>query len=251
MFGCQVADLVRLAQNSGGVRGDHLGVHHAVLHNLADFQDVLAKRLAFLGDQGGIGGDAVHDAQGDSLADFVQVCGIQKDFHDRRSFYFWALRCRRATAGFISHGATTGLRKVPTPSTTTSTTSPACRGPTPDGVPVEMTSPGSSVIMREIQWIEEIHGKQQVGHRGKLAALAVHETGDGRLGQIHFGLDHRAHRAKRVKASCRASIGRPRAGGRARLRRLRRCSRVRRTAHCSPSASCEQVLPITTAISAS
>src|SRR5438132_766431 len=35
---------------------------------------------------------------------------------------------------------------MPMPSISTSTTSPACNGPTPAGVPVRMTSPGSSVI---------------------------------------------------------------------------------------------------------
>lgn len=47
-------------------------------------------------------------------------------------------------------GAATGLRNVPTPRTATSTTSPAASGPTPEGVPVAMTSPGKSVIICEI-----------------------------------------------------------------------------------------------------
>lgn len=46
--------------------------------------------------------------------------------------------------------AATGLRNVPTPLTATSTTSPAASGPTPEGVPVAMTSPGKSVIICEI-----------------------------------------------------------------------------------------------------
>lgn len=51
--------------------------------------------------------------------------------------------------GFYS-GAATGFRNVPTPLTATSTTSPAASGPTPEGVPVAMTSPGKSVITCEI-----------------------------------------------------------------------------------------------------
>src|SRR5690606_38464724 len=41
----------------------------------------------------------------------------------------------------------TGLRRVPIPSMSTSTRSPACRRPTPGGVPVEIRSPGSRVMM--------------------------------------------------------------------------------------------------------
>ena len=40
----------------------------------------------------------------------------------------------------------TSFRNTPTPSTSTSTTSPAASGPTPSGVPVSTTSPGSSVM---------------------------------------------------------------------------------------------------------
>lgn len=47
-------------------------------------------------------------------------------------------------------GATTELRNLPTPLMVTSTTSPAASGPTPDGVPVAMTSPGRSVIICDI-----------------------------------------------------------------------------------------------------
>src|SRR5580692_4942908 len=48
-------------------------------------------------------------------------------------------------------GACTGLRNTPTPSTLTSTTSPATSGPTPAGVPVAIKSPGLRVMTREIQ----------------------------------------------------------------------------------------------------
>src|SRR5918996_1782441 len=42
--------------------------------------------------------------------------------------------------------ARTSFRNVPTPSTSTSTTSPADSGPTPSGVPVSSASPGSRVM---------------------------------------------------------------------------------------------------------
>ncbi len=45
--------------------------------------------------------------------------------------------------------STTVLRSVPTPSTSTSTTSPGASGREFAGVPVRITSPGSSVISRE------------------------------------------------------------------------------------------------------
>src|SRR6185312_8490075 len=44
------------------------------------------------------------------------------------------------------HGPTTGFARVPIPSTSTSTTSPSAMGPTPSGVPVSTTSPGSNVM---------------------------------------------------------------------------------------------------------
>src|SRR5262252_6805099 len=55
-----------------------------------------------------------------------------------------------------SYAATTGLRRMPIPSISVSTTSPACSHswgvrpmPTPSGVPVEMMSPGSRVQPRD------------------------------------------------------------------------------------------------------
>src|SRR5438067_4174585 len=49
------------------------------------------------------------------------------------------------------HRSTTGLRKTPTPSTSISTLSPARMGPTPSGVPVVTTSPGSRVMPSEMK----------------------------------------------------------------------------------------------------
>lgn len=45
--------------------------------------------------------------------------------------------------------ATTGFVRVPIPSTVTSAVSPSTRGPIPDGVPVAIRSPGSSVMTRD------------------------------------------------------------------------------------------------------
>ena len=46
--------------------------------------------------------------------------------------------------------STTGLTRAPTPSISIVTSSPGSSGPTPAGVPVEITSPGSSVITFEM-----------------------------------------------------------------------------------------------------
>jgi hypothetical protein len=43
----------------------------------------------------------------------------------------------------------TGFVSAPTPSTVMVTVSPACSPAMPDGVPVEITSPGSSVMMAD------------------------------------------------------------------------------------------------------
>src|ERR1035441_7805262 len=64
---------------------------------------------------------------------------------------------RRRRAGRAgAYSARTGLTTAPSPSISTSTTSPALRkllrlAPTPDGVPVAMMSPGTSVIVRDSQ----------------------------------------------------------------------------------------------------
>src|SRR5688572_32841763 len=58
---------------------------------------------------------------------------------------------RLAHEEHVAHGRSiTGLASTPTPSTSISTVSPGAIGPTPAGVPVEMTSPGSSVITFEM-----------------------------------------------------------------------------------------------------
>ena len=48
----------------------------------------------------------------------------------------------------VVQAATQGLLSVPTPSTFTMLRSPGTSGPTPEGVPVVMMSPGCSVMKR-------------------------------------------------------------------------------------------------------
>ena len=63
------------------------------------------------------------------------------------------------------HASLAVLRSVPRPEISTSIVSPATNGPTPDGVPVRMTSPGSSVkaadayaMMSATEWIMSVSG---------------------------------------------------------------------------------------------
>src|SRR3954463_746062 len=51
--------------------------------------------------------------------------------------------------GLLTPGGSPRFAHPPHPDTSTSTRSPSTRGPTPDGVPVSITSPGSRVIIRE------------------------------------------------------------------------------------------------------
>src|SRR5205823_1407169 len=53
---------------------------------------------------------------------------------------------RRSDPEPDTHRATTRLLSRPMPSISTATSSPTCIGPTPAGVPVRITSPGSSVM---------------------------------------------------------------------------------------------------------
>ena len=65
----------------GRIGGHHLGADLAVLHDVADFDDMFAKGPLFLGDQGRIRGDAVDHAKGHPLPDLFEVCSIEKKFH--------------------------------------------------------------------------------------------------------------------------------------------------------------------------
>ena len=54
-------------------------------------QDRLLERPPFLGDQRRVGGDAVEDAHGIGLADFVQVGGINEEFHGYMDYRRFAI----------------------------------------------------------------------------------------------------------------------------------------------------------------
>src|SRR5260370_3895606 len=81
--------------------------------------------------------------------DETQLCGESRLLLDRY--------CHRTLSPVHTRPRITGLRMRPMRSISTSTTSPSCKksggvrlNPTPDGVPVAMISPGSSV-MRELR----------------------------------------------------------------------------------------------------
>src|SRR5262249_43235323 len=78
-------------------------------------------------------------------ADLAELCEPLACSHERRAHVAdVAAEADRDHAG----AAITGLRRMPMPSISTSTTSPGVRLPTPSGVPVEITSPTSSVMYR-------------------------------------------------------------------------------------------------------
>jgi hypothetical protein len=65
------------------------GFHHfrayVAVDYIADLADMLLKRLAFLRDQGRVGGDAIDDSPTHAGSQFVQFCGIEKELHSAAS----------------------------------------------------------------------------------------------------------------------------------------------------------------------
>ena len=72
--------LLPLFAHGAGIGGNHLHAHGAV-HGIANGKNRLFEGLALFGDQGGVCGDAVQNAQGGSFANFIDVGGIDKEFH--------------------------------------------------------------------------------------------------------------------------------------------------------------------------
>src|SRR4029079_12724871 len=81
-------------------------------------------------------------------ADVRRAGGGRADPHAHAALGGRAARDRR-------HRFTTELVSAPMPSIETSTSSPGCIGPTPSGVPVRITSPGSSVIT-DVMWATRV-----------------------------------------------------------------------------------------------
>src|SRR5262249_51015814 len=79
--------------------------------------------------------DTVDDADGRERFDVLDVAAVDKELHDSPYSFL---------TGFVSS---------PMPATFTVTVSPCFTGPTPDGVPLEMMSPGSSVMTNEMNSI--------------------------------------------------------------------------------------------------
>ena len=76
--------------------------------------------------------------------------------------------------------AATGLVSVPIPSTVTETVWPATIGPTPAGVPVSSTSPGSSVMIAGDELDDLADGEDHVDGAAVLHHLAVQLGADRR-----------------------------------------------------------------------
>ena len=125
----------RLSQLRNAPDGRILGdVRHSVLERLADER---GSRLARIADAEVVDGTAALE-RGLPLRVglFLQIPGEPVEQRVER---------------WLHPAFTTGFRRTPTPSTSISTVSPAWMGPTPSGVPVVTTSPGSSVIPAEMK----------------------------------------------------------------------------------------------------
>ena len=73
--------LAPLADHPRGVEGDHLRRNRTV-DDTGNLADHLAEVSAALGNQGRVGGDAVDQAEIVGGADFADVGGVDKEFHD-------------------------------------------------------------------------------------------------------------------------------------------------------------------------
>ena len=102
---------------------------------------------------------------GDELVDFLERAGVEEQLHAlarhelarlvlpaqpvlAAAQFRPALELPQRRDRVANSASTQGLLSAPTPCTLTIMRSPGTSGPTPDGVPVVMTSPGSSVQKR-------------------------------------------------------------------------------------------------------
>ena len=93
-----------------------------------------------------------------------------------------------------------GCSSSPTPSTTTVTVCPAASGPTPGGVPVMITSPGSSVMMPLTNESSPSGLTIMSPTQAVLHLDAVDERAHARLRRRRLGHDPRPERAEGVEA---------------------------------------------------
>ena len=80
-IGMPADHLAGFSKHAVVIGGDDFGADGAVFYDVADFDDELTEGLFFFGGEGGVGGDAVDDARGCALADFVEICGIEEELH--------------------------------------------------------------------------------------------------------------------------------------------------------------------------
>ena len=117
---------------------------------------------------------------------------------------------RRGEPNPGGHAWTTGFMSTPTPSISTSTRSPGTIGPTPEGVPVRMMSPGSRVMIDEMNETSSPtpNTRSAVEPDCRVSPL-TREITDKPLLWIEVGVDGRAERAERVEAlgSCPLTVG--------------------------------------------
>ena len=159
MCSSMLRDVVSLAHHAGefGRTTSPLTGPFTMAQIFLRFCAVVAR---FLRQQRRVGGHAVDDADARKRLDVLDAAGVYEQLHE-------SSLCTRPIAGFRSLAASarraivlvTRVAEFADPSTRTLTTSPATIGPTPDGVPVEMMSPGSSVMTNVMYSIRNSIGK--------------------------------------------------------------------------------------------
>ena len=172
-------------------------------------------------------------AMRDQLVDFFERAGIEQPRHALARGQL-ALRraasCSRSSPPPSSASRSRSLSRsigsisrrrrdcdsVPTPSTLTIMRSPGVSGPTPDGVPVVITSPGferheARDVLDQIR-----HREDQLAGVGVVAPLAVDPALDVELRRIEADRDARADRRRTCRSPWRANTARPWPAARAR-----------------------------------
>jgi hypothetical protein len=96
------------AKHAVVIGGDDFSADGAIFYDVADFDDELAEGLFFFGGEGGVGGDAVDYAGGCALADFVEICGIEEEFH----FFTFVIGAVRISRPWLSDDVLPAVKRA-------------------------------------------------------------------------------------------------------------------------------------------
>ena len=128
-------EVAAFAKHALPIGGEDFGTDGA-LHDVADLLHRLAIVAGLLRHERWVRRHAVDDADVGERLDFLDVACVYEQLHNRLLLLRFTLPL-------------TVFRSSPMPSIFTVNGSPLFSGPTPDGVPVAITSPGSSVMTLE------------------------------------------------------------------------------------------------------